>query len=64
MPSADLSGSAGGTRSVPASAPVRLFDQWGESPYEVLRYEPVTESNCVSVRRGGEQLEVNDQSVG
>ncbi len=24
---------------------------------------PVTESNCVAARRGGEQLEVNDQSV-
>jgi hypothetical protein len=25
---------------------------------------PVTKSNCVAVRRGGEQQEVNDQSVG
>ncbi len=24
----------------------------------------VTESNCVAVRRGGEQLEVNGQSAG
>ena len=24
--------------------------------------QPVTESNCVAVRPGGEQLEVNDQS--
>jgi hypothetical protein len=25
-------------------------------------WHPVTESNCVAARRGGEQLEVNDQS--
>jgi len=33
-----------------------------ESP-QGFRYEPLTESNCVAARRGGEQLEVNDQSV-
>jgi hypothetical protein len=47
-----------------ASAPLKTFDRRGASPREDLRYEPVTESNCVAVRRGGEQLEVNDQSVG
>jgi hypothetical protein len=26
--------------------------------------QPVTDCNCVAVRRGGEQQEVNDQSVG
>jgi hypothetical protein len=26
--------------------------------------QPVTESNCVAARPGGEQLEVNDQSEG
>jgi hypothetical protein len=26
-------------------------------------WHPVTKSNCVAARRGGEQLEVNDQSV-
>jgi len=25
---------------------------------------PLTESNCVSEKKGGEQLEVNNQSVG
>jgi len=29
-----------------------------------LHHRPVTERNCVAVRRGGEQREVNDQSVG
>jgi hypothetical protein len=27
-------------------------------------FQPVTDCNCVAVRRGGEQQEVNDQSVG
>jgi hypothetical protein len=26
--------------------------------------QPVTDCNCVAARRGGEQQEVNDQSVG
>jgi len=29
-----------------------------------LGLNSVTEGNCVSARRGGKQLEVNDQSVG
>jgi len=28
------------------------------------RHAPVTESNCVTMRWGGKQLEVNEQSVG
>jgi len=28
-----------------------------------MLWHSVTESNCVAARRGGEQLEVNDQSV-
>jgi hypothetical protein len=28
-----------------------------------LLWQTVTEGNCVAARRGGEQLEVNDQSV-
>jgi hypothetical protein len=34
----------------------------GESPLQDL-LGPVTKCNCVAVRRGGEQQEVNDQSV-
>ncbi len=29
-----------------------------------ITLQPVTDCNCVAVRRGGEQQEVNDQSVG
>ncbi len=47
-----------------ASAPVKAFDQKGESPFQARRYQPVVENgNCVSVRKGGEQPETNDQSV-
>jgi error-prone DNA polymerase len=47
-----------------ASAPASVFGQEGESPFQACTLRPVTESNCVSVRRGGKQLEVNEQSVG
>ena len=40
-----------------------LFDQRGVSPLQVGALRPVSESNCVAVRRGGKQLEENDQSV-
>ena len=40
-----------------------LFDQRGVSPLQVGALRPVSESNCVVVRRGGKQLEENDQSV-
>ncbi len=47
-----------------ANAPVKAFDQKGESPFQARRYRPVVDSgNCVSVRKGGEQPETNDQSV-
>ena len=46
-----------------ASAPVKAFDQKGESPFQARRYQPVVSGNCVSVRKGGEQPETNDQSV-
>jgi len=29
-----------------------------------ITLQPVTDCNCVAARRGGEQQEVNDQSVG
>ncbi len=40
-----------------------LFGRRGASPLQVDVLRPVTESHCVVVRRGGKQLEVNDQSV-
>ena len=46
-----------------ASAPVNAHGQRGESPLQACTLRPVTESNCVVVRRGGKQLEVNDQST-
>ena len=44
-------------------ASVSLFGRRGVSPLQVYVLRPVTESNCVVARRGGKQLEVNDQSV-
>jgi hypothetical protein len=41
-----------------ASAPVKAIESFGGSPNQGNRYHPVTKSNCVSARQGGEQLEV------
>jgi len=49
--------------SLPLCAFASLFDQRGVSPLQVDALRPVSESNCVVVRRGGKQLEENDQSV-
>jgi hypothetical protein len=46
-----------------ASAPVKAFDQEGESPFRANVTSLNNKSNCVAVRQGGEQLELNDQSV-
>lgn len=46
------------------SAPESVFGQRGVSPLQVCTLRPVTESNCVLEKGGGEQLEVNEQSVG
>ena len=46
-----------------ASAPVKAIEQSGESPDRGIRYRPVAEGNCVFNRKGGEQLEANEQSV-
>ena len=51
------------SQRVPASAPVKAVDQEGESSFQVNVTNLKTESNCVLARGGGEQLEVNDQSV-
>ena len=45
-------------------APERRDGQRGESPLRANALRPVAKSNCVAARRGGEQQEANDQSVG
>ena len=50
-------------RSAP-SAPASVLNQRGASPLQAYALRPVTDCNCVAARRGGEQQEVNDQSVG
>ncbi len=40
-----------------------LVEQRGVSRIQVAALRPVSESNCVAARRGGKQLEENDQSV-
>ena len=40
-----------------------VFGQRGVSPFQADALRPVSESNCVVARRGGKQLEENDQSV-
>jgi len=44
-------------------APESASGQRGESPLQAGALRPVTDSNCDAAMRGGEQLEVNDQSV-
>ncbi len=46
-----------------ASAPVKAFDQEGGSPFQANVTSLNDKSNCVAMRQGGEQLELNDQSV-
>jgi len=46
-----------------ASAPVKAIDQEGGSPFQANVTSLNNKSNCVAVRQGGEQLELNDQSV-
>src|SRR5580765_188259 len=45
-------------------APESASGQRGESPLQAGALRPVTDSNCDAAMRGGEQLEVNGQSVG
>ena len=47
-----------------ARAPESASGQRGESPLQANALRPVTECNCDAAMRGGEQQEVNDQSVG
>ena len=46
------------------SAPESVRGRRGVSPLQAYALRPVTERNCVAARRGGEQREVNNQSVG
>jgi hypothetical protein len=52
------------TAGADASAPESVLDPRGASPLQAYALRPVTEGNCVAVRRGGEQPEVNRRSVG
>ena len=53
-----------GTRpEAAASASESVRDQSGASPLRANVLRPVTKSNCVAVRRGGEQQEVKGQSA-
>ena len=45
-------------------APESAHSQRGASPLQVNALRPVTDCNCDAAMRGGEQQEVNDQSVG
>ncbi len=56
--------SSGPPRRAAPSAPASVHGQRGESPLQACALRPVTNCNCVAARRGGEQQEVNDQSVG
>ena len=46
------------------SAPESMRGQRGESPLQANLLRPEIDCNCVAARRGGEQQEVKDQSVG
>ena len=50
--------------SLPLCASVSVYDRRGASPLQVIVLRLVAEGNCVAVRRGGEQPEAKDQSVG
>jgi hypothetical protein len=45
-------------------APESASSQRGGSPLQADALRPVTKCNCDAAMRGGEQQEVNDQSVG
>lgn len=46
-----------------ARAPVKAIEQTGESPVQSHRYGSEAEGDCVFNRKGGKQLEANEQSV-
>jgi hypothetical protein len=54
----------GAHRGAPLRAPESVLDRRGVSPLQAYALRPVTNCNCVAARRGGEQQEVNDPSVG
>src|SRR5215468_10553670 len=51
-------------RNAHDGAPESASGQRGESPLQAYVLRPVSDCNCVAARRGGEQQEVNGQSVG
>ena len=52
------------SRQAGMNAPRSVHGQRGDSPLQADALRPVTERNCVAARWGGEQREVNNQSVG
>jgi hypothetical protein len=52
-----------GCRRHEVGAFVSVSGQKGVSPLQVDALRPVSEGNCIAVRRGGKQLEENGQSV-
>src|SRR5690606_24906536 len=57
-------GCRGGALPPPVGAPASAYGQRGAGPLQACALRPVTEGNCVTVRWGGKQPEVSDQSVG
>ncbi len=51
-------------RDARGRASVRVSGGKGGSPFQACPLRPVTDCNCVAVRRGGEQREVKKSSVG
>ena len=51
------------SREAMAGATVSVFCWKGASPFKACALQPCTESHCVLVTEGGEQLEVNEQFV-
>ena len=58
LPAGNCRPKAGGRASV------RTLHQRGESPCHAVSQRMEVESNCVAARRGGKQLEANEQPVG
>lgn len=61
---AGLTAGEGAALVAAPSAPESVYAQRGGSPLQACALRPVTECNCAAMRRGGEQQEVNDQSIG
>jgi hypothetical protein len=53
-----------GASKLAHSCACKRTDRRGESLLQADALRPITDCNCVAVRRGGRQQEVNDPSVG